>query len=161
MATSLELLALAKLAFYDNKPSFTGYATASQSLNNQTWTAMSITATVDDNWSGHSNVTNPSRYTSQVAGWYLVNGVYTPVANATGFRAVRLQKNGSPVIGSGNYGPNNGGTAEQGMVSPTTEIFLAVGDYVEVAGWQSSGAALGTVTDPDLRTALTVTFNHF
>ena len=163
MADTLSVLNLAQVQFLTYPPVFFGYQNAAQSLSNTTWTALSIDNEVDDTYNGHSNVTNPSRYTCQVAGWYAVGGCYAPVGAAGGFRAVRIQKNGSPVLGSGCYilpaSPTS--NPEIGVVTPTVSVQLAVNDYVEVAGWQSSGGALNTVLDVDLRCSLTVRFLHF
>lgn len=147
------------MTFLLDLPSFTGYQATAQSIPNTTWTGLNIDTTVVDNYSGHSNTVNPSRYTAQEPGTYTCCGVYAPVGNATGFRAVRLQKNGSPVLGASVYQPN-GSTFEMGIVTPTVDIPMAVGDYVEVAGWQSSGAALNTILDVDLRCGLWVRFSH-
>jgi hypothetical protein len=142
-------------------PVFMGYGTTSQSVGNTGWAGLSLGASVVDSYSGHSTTTNPSRYTCQTgaAGWYLGSGVYAPVANSTGFRAARLQVNGSPVIGGAAYLINNS-TVEMGAVTPTVPFYLNVGDYVEVAGWQNTGSSLGTSLDVDLRCALGVWFLH-
>lgn len=147
------------LTFLLNPPAFSGYQNTVQSLTSSTWTGLNIDVTNYDNYSGHSNTTNPSRYVAQVAGTYTCCGVYAPAGNATGIRAVRLQKNGSPVLGASVYAPAYG-TVEMGVATPTVDIPLLLGDYVEVAGWQSSGAALNTILDVDLRCGLWVRFSH-
>jgi hypothetical protein len=161
MADTAAVLALVQSQFAVNKPSFFGYQNTVQSLANTAWTPLSIDASVDDNYAGHSNSTNNSRYTAQVAATYRVSGCYAPAANATGFRAVRLIKNGSTILlGSGLYSPPISG-AEIGVPTPSALVALAVGDYVEVQGWQSSGGNLNTILDVDLRCSFTVTFEHF
>lgn len=149
------------LSFVLGPPDFVGYQNTAQSLSSGSWTALSLDASTLDSYGGHSNTTNNSRYTCQsnVAGWYTCCGVYAPVGNSSGFRAVRLQVNGSPLLGAGSYLPNNG-TSDAGYVTPTRDVYLNVGDYVEVAGWQSSGGSLNTTIDPELRCALWVRFSH-
>lgn len=161
MADSLTVVNFAQVQFALNPPTFFGYQNTTQTLSNQTWTSLNIDATIDDNFSGHSNSVNPSRYTCQVAGTYQVSGCYAPLGNSTGFRAVRMEKNGSTnLLGGAVYLPNNG-TSEGGYVTPVAVVPLVVGDYVEVQGWQSSGGSLVTVLDGDLRCSLTVRFLHF
>jgi hypothetical protein len=143
-----------------NPPEFAGYQGAVQSVPNTTWTALLLDQEHLDSYSGHSTSSNTSRYVAQVAGWYLVCGVYAPAINATGFRAARIQKNGSPILGHAAYLPNASGSVEMGVVTPTKCVQLAVNDYVEVAGYQSSGGALNTILDADLRTGLWVRWSH-
>jgi hypothetical protein len=142
-------------------PDFVGYQGSAQSVPNSAWTPLAIDNTVVDTYGGHSNVTNNSRYVCQtgVPGYYTVCGVYVPAGNASGFRAIRMQVNGSPVLGASAYIPSNG-SVDTGVVTPTRDVFLNVGDYVELAGFQSTGSALNTAIDPDMRCALWVRFSH-
>ena len=161
MANTLELLNSVNVGFALNPPSFVGYQNASQTLATTSWTSLSLDTTTFDNYSGHSNITNNSRYTAQVAGWYTCNGVYAPAAGSTsGFRAGRLAVNGTPVLGGASYSgaPT---TAECSVVTPTKDVFLNVGDYVEMQGWQSTGGNYGTAINSDLRSGLWVRFSHF
>lgn len=160
MADTLSVLTFANSQFLMNKPCFFGYQNTAQGLATGTWTSLNIDVGVDDNWAGHSNVTNNSRYTCQIAGTYWVSGCYAAVASASGFRAVRIAKNGSPVLGSGVYSPNNG-SSDVGLATPRCSVTLAVNDYVEVQGWQSTGGSLNTTLDPELRCSLSVDFAHF
>jgi hypothetical protein len=148
------------LTWSQNPPLYAGIQTASQSIPNTAWTPLSLDTAQVDTYTGHSS-TNPSRYTCQTgaAGYYMACGVYAPIANSTGFRAVRLQTNGTAVIAGASYLPNNG-SVEMGVVTPTKPFWLNVGDYVETAAWQSSGGALGTSLDSDLRCGMAVWFIH-
>lgn len=147
--------------FLANPPAFIGYQNTVQAIGNTTWVPLSLDAEQLDSYNGHSTSSNTSRYVCQAgaAGWYTACGVFAPSANSTGFRAVRLQVNGSPVLGAAAYLPNNG-SVELGVVTPTKDIFLNVGDYIEVAGWQSSGGTLNTVLDVDLRCGLWLRSSH-
>jgi hypothetical protein len=148
------------ITFLTNPPDFVGTQSVAQSLANNTWTPLSMDTEQLDSYGGHSTSSNTSRYVAQVAGWYTASGIYAAAVSGTGFRAVRLQVNGTAVFGCAAYVPNNG-TAETGVVTPTRDIFLNVGDYVEVAGWQLSGGALNThVSGTDQRCGLWVRFSH-
>jgi hypothetical protein len=151
-----------QLTFLQGPPDFVGYQSTAQSLPNATWTPLGLDSYQVDSYAGHSTTVNNSRYTCQpgVQGWYTVCGVYGTVnGNSAGFRAVRLQVNGSPVIAGSVYAPTNG-TFEVGVITPTKDIYLNVGDYVEVAGWQSTGGSYGTTLDSDIRCGLWVRFSH-
>jgi hypothetical protein len=149
------------LTYMLGPPVFVGYQATVQSIPNSSWTALSLDATTTDPYGGHSNSTNNSRYTCQagVAGYYTCCGVYASASNSSGFRAVTLQVNGTHVVGSSVYSPNNG-SVEVGVATPVKDVYLNAGDYIEVAGWQSSGGALNTILDVDLRCGLWVRFSH-
>lgn len=97
-----------------------------------------------DGIGGHDNVTNPSRYTARYAGWYLISGAVEFVANATGDRFAWLAVNGTDVNGSVGFqaGDATGSAAVQARIK---KVYLNIGDYVEVIGFQSSGGNLNTV----------------
>jgi hypothetical protein len=148
------------LTYMLNPPIFVGYQNTSQSIGQTVWTPISIDTTTVDSYGGHSNTTNNSRYTAQVAGWYTVCGVYgTGTGSSTGFRAARIQVNGSPIVAGAVYMLANG-SVETGVVTPTKDVYLNAGDYVEVAAWQNSGASLGTTLDVDIRCGLWVRWSH-
>jgi hypothetical protein len=149
------------LTFMLNPPLFVGYQASSQSLGNTQWVALAMDATAVDTYGGHSNVTNNTRYTAQVAGWYTVCGCYAISAgnSGAGFRAVRILVNGAAVLGHASYLPPNGGS-ETGVVTPTRDVYLNVGDYVEVCGWQSTGGSWGTSVGTDIRSMLYVRYSH-
>jgi hypothetical protein len=136
------------------QPVFQGYQATAQSIPSGTWTGISIDTGVTDSDGGHSNVTNPSRYTCQVAGLYLVLGFADFVANNTGVRGSRLALNGTAIRGS-----------QANLVTTTGSAFAApcwavqrmvVSDYVEVQGFQNSGAGLNTNNGADATSQLAV-----
>jgi hypothetical protein len=113
---------------------------AAQSVPNNTLPFTPITFDVEeiDSYGGHA--TNQSRYTAQVAGWYHVLGIINWAANASGRSVAQLFVNGAearqtetPVC-----------TAASGPTTNVCEapLYLNVGDYVEIAGYQTSGAGL-------------------
>lgn len=141
--------------FLMNPPRFRGYQATTQSCADNTWTSLNIDTEEFDTEGGHSNVTNTTRYTCQVAGTYLIVGASAFAGNATGNRAVRLTVNGNAIHGS--FVKNAAPTATHSAGCVTTAYAaLAVGDYVEVQGLQSSGAALSTSSATDVGSALSV-----
>jgi hypothetical protein len=162
VASSLEVLALAKLSFWDNKPTASLYNTSNSfTVPNNSFAAITWNNSQDDNWGGHSNVTNPSRYTAQVAGVYRFSGAFATVANATGYRLGGWALNGAEYA-SGNantrvYNSNPSGTVINSVSLGTVKIRMNVGDYVEMWVFQNSGGTLAT-TDG---TWMDVEFSHF
>jgi hypothetical protein len=162
--------ALARAGIYNtgqfllNVPLFVGTQTTSQSIGNavSTWTALSLNTSQVDTYGGHSNVTNNTRYTAQVPGYYSVCGVTCWSANGTGTRGSRLQINGAVIQGTAQM-VTPSSTNITGVATPLRTLYLGVGDYVELAGWNSSGLAspgLATGVASDLSSALYVAWTH-
>lgn len=156
--------ALARAGIYNtgtfllNPPLFVGTQATAQSIPNAAaaWTAISLDSSQVDSYSGHSNSTNNSRYTAQVGGLYAVCGVSAYPSNGTGVRGTRLHLNASVVQGTAQMGiavTSGSGTV---LATPVRTIRLNIGDYVEVATYQSSGAALNTIVASDMASALWV-----
>lgn len=133
------------VTFLTNPPIFQADQSAVQSIPNNAVTALALDVEIVDSYDGHSNVTNNSRYTAVVAGWYLVIGYFGLAASAAGVRLIRINKNGSTLP-----------LSQVDMTSPTAAVTaalqaaafvqLAVGDYVETNVFQTSGGALNTTT---------------
>jgi hypothetical protein len=150
------------LGFLLAEPAFVGTQTASQNVLTSTWTAISINTSQVDTYGGHSNVTNNTRYTAQVPGYYSVCGVTCWSANGTGTRGSRLQINGAVIQGTAQM-VTPSSTNITGVATPLRTLYLGVGDYVELAGWNSSGLAspgLATGVASDLSSALYVAWTH-
>ncbi|MGE7439616.1 hypothetical protein [Kitasatospora sp. NPDC001175] len=147
--------------FLSSPPDFVGTQQTAQSIAATTWVALTMDTTQLDTYGGHSNTTNSSRYTCQsgAAGWYTVCGVAAFVVNNTGARASRLQVNGNPIAGACSFAMTPGFNAP-GVATPTRDIYLNAGDYVEVAAWQNSGGAINTTINSDLTSALWVRWSH-
>ena len=132
--------------FLTGKPIAQLHQTNPQSIPNSAFTAIAFDTTDVDSYSGHSNTTNNSRYTAQVAGWYSVYGAIEWTANGTGRRITSISVNGSEI------GTCRGETQASATNLVTTEseslVHLNAGDYVEIQGFQSSGAALNTAPTP-------------
>lgn len=160
MASSIEVLALAKLAFYDTKPTAMLWQNSSQSIasgnafvNPVTWDQ-----TTDDNWSGHSGVTNPSRYTVQVAGLYKV-GANVSYHGSAGLlvRALALQVNGTILNGAEVFEQSYSNNFLS-VTIPDVNVRCNVGDYIEANTWQNSGSALTLIAGACY---MSVEFLHF
>ena len=139
-------------------PMFRGHQAATQTLASGAWTAMSLGATDVDTDTGHSNSVNNSRYTTQVQGWYWVEGY---VAFQSGQPASRFEsaiaKNGVIVPGSSQFllRQNDLQALSAGCV-----VQLNVTDYVEVWGRQNSGGNLLTQAGTDLLPSMNAFWIH-
>lgn len=143
MATTNEALLMAQANFLFNPPIFTGYQSAAQSIANATFVSLGFDTNEVDTYSGHSTVTNNTRYTAQVAGWYEVTGMICFTTNNAGERRGQFMKNGSAIIASQPVGVSTA-VSSSGLVMPARKVSLIVGDYVEMQAWQNSGGALNT-----------------
>lgn len=123
-------------------PTFRAHSEVAQSLGDNLWVTLNLETEEFDNYGGHSTSTNTGRYTCQVAGTYMVSGIAAFVANATGPRGCRLLKNG--VAYNGTFVKMSGFGTGSNALGTTALIPLAVGDYVEIQGFQNSGVALNT-----------------
>ncbi|MEW2164430.1 hypothetical protein AB0912_15760 [Streptomyces sp. NPDC007084] len=136
-------------------PRFRGYQTSVQALSDNTWTPLNLDTETLDSDNGHSTSTNTSRYVVQVAGTYSIVGHAAFAANATGNRAARINVNGTAIPGS--FVKTLAATASHSSAIAThAQAVLAVGDYVEVLGLHTAGAALNTSAATDVASALGV-----
>lgn len=131
--------------------------TLAQSIpTGNTWTALNFDTNVLDSDSGHSTVTNTSRYVIQVPGTYLTIGCYVLTnPNSTAGRAARIAKNGSPVQGSAAAAPPVSGLVTTVATTPVL-VPCVGGDYLEVHAQQGSGAAVNTYSDTSFTSSLLV-----
>lgn len=125
-------------------PVFSAYASTTQSVANNTPSPITLDTEVADSYGGHSTVTNTSRYIAQVAGYYVAVGSVTFGSNASGIRTAQIYKNG--VVVPGGYFAGSAGSFNCSAIGITV-VSLAVNDYIEVWGNQSSGGALSTVAN--------------
>lgn len=147
------------VTFLANPPLCVCYAGAAQSIPNGTWTSLLFSLNRIDSYSGHSVVTNTSRYTAQVPGWYSVGGTGVLASSGTN-NAARIAVNGTVILGT----PQAGGliaAAAAGTGAVECDVFLNLGDYVEVQFFQSSGGAINTlVTGTDFTSLMHVRWVH-
>jgi len=123
----------------------------SQSLPNGVPTALTFTAfDVDTDYlgnQGHSNSVNPSRYTVNWPGQYECSGGVSFNANATGARGCYWAVSGTRVLGCEVVTPTTPGGPNHGSTARGELIYLNIGDYVELWGYQTSGAPLTTIAN--------------
>lgn len=153
-----QIIRAAFLDRLDSPPLVALRQTVAQSIINASWVAIAFDTEDVDSYGGHSTVTNTSRYTAQYSGWYAVCGMTSFAPNSTGFRTARIQVNGSALLGTQTYGTHNG-SAEAMIITPTRDVYLTAGDYVEVAGYQSSGGSLNTAVS-GLGASLWLRYSH-
>ena len=127
--------------------------TTNQSVSNNTNTPIFWNGEDLDTDGGHSNVTNPSRYTVGTAGYYHLSTVVVWATNGSGYRHIFLAKNGDTSFRYGsNYTFVLGISGAQICLSTCAVVPLQVGDYVEVWGFQNSGGSLDVlVSNADSR----------
>lgn len=129
--------------FLVNPPIAVVYQAIGQAIatSSGTFTAINMDSSAVDTYSGHSNVTNNSRYTAQVAGYYEVVAQVSWPSNATGIRGLIIQVNGaSPTPLPDTQVPAV--AANQYLQTVALALFLNVGDYVQASCTQNSGGSL-------------------
>lgn len=133
---------VASNAYLTYRPDFSNTSTGS-TITNNTLTAIpmsQVPANLDSD-AGWSQLAN-TKYTCQVAGWYMICAIVGWHTSATGQRQTVIRKNGAD-IQCGTAIANTTSAGDNGVSSPTLLLQLAAGDYVEVWGLQNSGAGLG------------------
>jgi hypothetical protein len=114
--------------------------TATQSIANTTYTAIAFTAEDWDTDAIHDNSTNNTRLTvpSGKGGKWEISGVVT-MAEQSGYRAVRIYKNGSGLISPITC---NATTGDNTSLPVSLILDLSAGDYIEVNVYQNSGVSI-------------------
>jgi hypothetical protein len=114
-------------------------------MGNSAWEAVDFDTTIHDNAGLHDDVTNNSRMTvpSGVSKVRLTGNIGL-AANATGIRAWRISKSGSPVAGLPRVDElaASSGSPAVGLVTSVLEV--VPGDYFELEVFQNSGSGLNT-----------------
>lgn len=125
---------------------FKAYSSTTQSITSGAANGVVLTLDTEivDSDGGHSTVTNTSRYTAQTAGLYWVCGTVCFSTSATGARALQILVNGTGT--AGNLIQSAATSTNGGSVLTSSLVQLAVGDYVELFAWQTSGGNLTTST---------------
>lgn len=142
-------------------PTFVGCSltkSANQSLANNTSTAITFDGEKFDTSGFHDNTTNNSRITipSGKGGYYLITGNLKFTSSTGGVRRADLNKNGTLIELYFLQYPN-AGSDWTGSSFASIEN-LAVGDYIELFGQQSSGGALNVVGGGDEATRIQVQY---
>jgi hypothetical protein len=123
------------------------YRTTSQTIPGSTVTVLTFDAERNDASGWHSTVTNTSRLTAPVAGWYLIGGtVEWATGNTVGARYALLILNGATQIAMA--GGPVGTSAEAIQLTPAVAWYMNAGDYVELNLYQTSGGSLQILATP-------------
>lgn len=135
---------LDRIQFLSDPPRAHLRQTSAQTIGTGAFVAITFDAEDADNFNGHSLITNTARYTCMRAGIYQFSGKIGWAANATGRRASRWSKNGTDVNGS-QVAIIATSASDVGHPAAAIQITMAVGDYIELLGFQESGGNLATV----------------
>ncbi|MEV3980809.1 hypothetical protein [Nonomuraea sp. NPDC049758] len=110
-----------------------------QNFNHNTPAPVTWNSEVIDRDGGHDNVTNPTRYTAQTAGWYNVTAMLNWVNFAGGSRYLGLNRSGAAVYTEARGASPASYPSVNLLAVP---IFLSLGDYVTAEGMQDSGSTI-------------------
>jgi hypothetical protein len=132
--------------FLTNPPACEIRQTVAQSIpTGGTTTALLFDVEDFDNDGMHSTASLTSRITAQTAGRFQFGGGVIFAVNGTGRRICWWALNGTAVLGSeATTMASSVANATCGPGARTKSVFLNVGDYVELIGYQDSGGALNT-----------------
>lgn len=113
-----------------------------QSLTNNTVTAITWDAESLDTASIWTVSPNPTRLLIPGSGskFVTITAFLNYNVNTTGVRRIRIYKNGGAI--SGANAQNWGGATTESWINSTFQLVVTGGDYLEVMGYQNSGAAL-------------------
>lgn len=121
---------------------FVGRLTAAQTLTTAVQAALLLDTEEADSASGHSTVTNTSRYLMQTLGWHIVSLTVTFAANATGNRLLTVGVNGTGPAGRQVIQAPAGAANSTALTLTVPVQCTVVGDYVEILAQQTSGGNL-------------------
>jgi hypothetical protein len=146
------------LTYLLNPPIATLVQTSTQSIPSSAFTAITWPTPSVDTYSGWASG-NPTRYTPQVAGYYLAIGNvgFASTSSAPGARDVQICKNGTGTVinevALGNAAVFNT------IVGVVSLVFCnGTTDYLELYADQNSGAPIATVVSG--RTSFTIVWIH-
>lgn len=159
MASTLELMNAAKLSLYDNKPVGYFLQAVTQSIPNSAYTALTFDTVLLDNWGGWS-AGDTTKYTVKLAGKYKVSGQAYLAGNATGSRFTRAAYNGGGV-GGGIGEVGTPGAVALTVPTPVVIVQAVVGDFFQIATFQSTGGALSTNASTSNASSFTVEWISF
>lgn len=132
------------LNFLLNPPDLILTQSSAQTYTTGASAMVAFNATTIDTYGGHSNVTNNTRYTAQVAGTYWFKGNPLWVSNGSGGRTCSLFKNGVQVPTSFVVYPAASTSYAAMGIECSSMVVMAVGDYVELSAAQDSGGNLNS-----------------
>jgi len=115
------------------------YHNVSQSIPNNTTTALAFNSERYDNDSMHDNATNNTKITINTAGKYSFSINIGWDTNATGLRSIGIRLNGTTYIA---YTQEDASGLLQTIQTLTKTYNFSVGDYIEAIVSQTSGASI-------------------
>lgn len=118
--------------FFKAKPFGLFAKTADQSLNVSVNTPVTWDMEIRDTDGGHSNTTNPSRYTAQTAGLYNIRCLLWLIPFSFTWADATIIKNGTTAQSRTTCVPHLG-SGDMTILITEGYVQLAVGDYIEVA----------------------------
>lgn len=150
---------IAAVDFLQRRPAAELRQTIVQSIPASTFTAILFDVEdLDKNPDGsenHSTSVNTSRFTAVYAGWLHISGAIGYAASAAGAaRMSAIFVNGTALNGCRITNAPHA-THAACVVVRTKSVFLNVGDYVEIAGFQDTGGALNTSVTADTQSSMT------
>lgn len=118
-----------------------------QSIPNNTATAVTWETEQIDRDGGHSTSSQTSRYVCQTTGWYQIVGTvrWTNLVTGGELRAAQFRKNGSSYLPGSSNATKSGATSVYTVQVVTTLVQLVVSDYVELIVQQDSGGAMNVL----------------
>jgi len=130
-----------------SKLAFSGcslYKSVNEAYASGAWANLLFDSESFDTDSYHSTVANTQRITVSATGYYFFFATVQYANNATGFRAIRFDKNNGTYYFKKSHNSNDGGTVN-GYLSSSGIIYLTAGDYVQVNFYQDSGGNLNII----------------
>jgi hypothetical protein len=119
-----------------------------QSIANATDAYIDFDSATYNDWGAWNASATQARLTAPVTGRYMVIGNAAFAGNATGFRRLFIEVNGTTVISSQHSHANVAATPTSINISAVQT--LAIGDYVRLGARQTSGGALDVNSGSDL-----------
>jgi len=127
------------------------YKSATQSISNNTWTALTFDSENFDTNTFHDNSSNTSRFTVPAGkgGYYLITGNVVFAGNSTGVRNTGIYKNGAAFVYTGGAYTS---PANDQRLNFSYVMSLVATDYVECYALQTSGGNLNIQSSQDSTT---------
>lgn len=137
--------------FLINPPRCAAYASSTTSLSSGTTKVIALDGESFDSDGMHSTSSNNSRVIAKTAGTYLVVAQLTHTAASSGGRqmSIRLNAGGNPASGSEVWDGTHDSSPSasgQSILRAGGLVQLALNDYLEMFGYQSSGSSNTTAS---------------
>lgn len=128
-----------------------------QTIATATDAAIDFDGVNSDAWGSWASGANSARLTCKVPGRYMAVGEATFEANATGFRRVWIEKDGTSTVGRVDAISIGGGSAM--WVNVTSQPFtMAVGEYIRLMVRQNSGGNLSVINSSTFSPSLSLIY---